>query len=240
MKINKDVLLLFSGGKDSFLCACKLLNNGYNIYLVTYENGFGLKSENVNNGVERLINKFGLDRVKNLGTFNISGIFRNYFLPFFNLSTSKINELYGDITYSQFNCLICRTSMYIYSIALCKKYNINYICEGARISQGFAIEQKIMIDEFKALVESYSIDLITPMLDFDNDWKLKNELIISGFVPKTLEPQCLLGVPLDFEELPKEVLDATIKLYKTYVLPKVDENVKELIKLGVINNGNLL
>ena len=61
---NKRVLQLFSGGKDSFLSTCKLLEKDNVVYLVTYDNGCGLYSNNVKHGSDRLINKYGKEKVK--------------------------------------------------------------------------------------------------------------------------------------------------------------------------------
>lgn len=41
----KNALVLFSGGKDSLLATLKLLDENYNVHLVTYENGCGLNSK---------------------------------------------------------------------------------------------------------------------------------------------------------------------------------------------------
>ena len=43
--MKKNALVLFSGGKDSFYTTLLILEKGYNVKLLTYENGCGLKSE---------------------------------------------------------------------------------------------------------------------------------------------------------------------------------------------------
>lgn len=52
--IMKEALILFSGGKDSFLSTLLMLDKGYNVNLVTFDNGYDLKSENVLIGAKRI------------------------------------------------------------------------------------------------------------------------------------------------------------------------------------------
>ena len=42
-----EALILFSGGKDSFLSTLIMLDKGYKVNLVTFDNGCELKSKNV-------------------------------------------------------------------------------------------------------------------------------------------------------------------------------------------------
>ncbi len=214
---------MFSGGKDSFLSSCKLLEQNNIIYLITYDNGCGLYSDNAIHGAERLINKYGEERIKFLGIYNTSGIWRNFFLQYFNLEPSEIVERYGEITYSQFNCLTCRLSMYLYSIVICERFNINKVSDGARYSQGFAVETKPVLDRFKKLFGEYHIELILPVVDLNSDWQIKNELLVRGFVPKVLEPQCLLGVPLDNGKLTEEVIKGVISFYDKEIVDKSED-----------------
>lgn len=237
---SERILQLFSGGKDSFLSTCKLLEEDNKVVLVTYDNGCGLCNDNVRHGVERLISKYGTDRVQFLGIYNTSGVWREFFIPFFNLKPSEIKKKYGEITFSQFNCLTCRTSMYIYSIALCNYLEIKKISDGARYDQGFVIELDPMLERFKKLLVEYGIDLILPVIDLDSDWKRKNELLIHGFVPKTLEPQCLLGVPLVEGKRPEEdIIQGTLEFFDKEIFGKCFGLVQYVSKV-IGEGGNLL
>lgn len=79
---SSKVLQLFSGGKDSFLSTCKLLEEDNTVFLATFENGCGLCCENVRHGVDRLTEKYGKERVVFLGIYNISGIWREFLYLF--------------------------------------------------------------------------------------------------------------------------------------------------------------
>ena len=144
-----NVLVLFSGGKDSFYLTLLMLEKGYNVKLVTYENGCGLKSENAIETAKRIQEKYGDDKVEILGVFKTEAIWREFLNLFYNKKMSEILKEYGETTISQFNCLSCRLSMYVMSIILSNKMNIKLIVDGARKIQLFAIEQDALLERFK-------------------------------------------------------------------------------------------
>lgn len=221
--MSEKVLQLFSGGKDSFLSTCKLAEQGYNVLLITYQNGCSLCNQNTKHEAERLIKKYG-EKVHFLGCYPTVGIWREFFLPFLNLKPSEIKERYGEITYSQFNCLTCRTTMYLYSIVFCKYLNIKKISDGARPSQGFVVELPSMLERYKKLLSKYGIELLLPVQHIDSDWTIKNELLLRGIVPKTLEPRCLIGVPLPNGERPdNDIIQGTLKFFDEEMYPKCHE-----------------
>lgn len=216
----KKALILFSGGKDSFLATLKYLDMGYKVYLVNYDNLCGIGSKNVLNTAKRIIKKYGTDRVELLGIRDISPIFRCMIHPFYNLGVSEIKERYGDVSISQFNCLACRTSMYVMSIIICLQNNIDVVVDGARKSQIFVIEQDVMLEEFKKLFYKYNLKIEFPLRNLSDDWDLKNEILMRGFVPKTIEPQCLLGCPIRCEDINSDIINGVVNIYKTYILDK--------------------
>lgn len=113
--------------------------------------------------------------------------------------------------------------MYIASIILCKNYNINEVFDGARKSQLFVIEQTEMLKSFKALFNKYDLSIFYSLENQDDDWKVKNELLIRGIVPKTLEPQCLIGVPLRKEDIDNSIIEATKNVYEKYEKSKISD-----------------
>lgn len=210
---SEKILQLFSGGKDSFLSACRLLDRGNDVSLITYDNGCSVGADNARHGAERIIKRYGAEKAHFLGIYDISGIWRSFFGPFLNLKPAEIVDRYGNLTVSQFNCLTCRTSMYIHAIGICLKMDIHSISDGARYCQGFAIETPHILERFHNLTKEYGIRLLLPVIELSSDWERKNELLIRGFIPKTLEPQCLLGVPLPECGVDDEILQAATKFY---------------------------
>ena len=222
----KDVLILFSGGKDSFLSTLIMLNKGYRVNLVTFDNGQELKSKNVLIGAKKIKNKFGEDKVNIIGIKKTDAIFRELICSFYNYDTNYINQKFGNITISQFNCLACRLSMYILSIIICKKENVKLVVDGARKSQLFAIEQQTMINEFKKLFENFNLEIIFPVLNETYDYSIKNQILANGFVPKMNEGQCLLGMPILNGSMNDDILEGCLNVYMKELYPKIERIIE--------------
>lgn len=234
MFAKKEVLVLFSGGKDSFLTTCLLIEQGFKVLMVTFENGAGLEGSNANHGAQRIIEKYGEERVEYLGLYFTAGIWREFLLPFLNMKPSEILSEYGELTSSQFNCLTCRSAMYAATIMIAKEHDVVYVADGARSVQGFVIELPCMAQRFREFFEEFSIDLMFPVLSLESDWRLKNLLLSRGFIPKTLEPQCLLGAPI-FDIPDCEIQEAVVKYFDKVVAPKAREILADgqfIIKKG--------
>ena len=222
----KDVLILFSGGKDSFLSTLIMLNKGYRVNLVTFDNGQELKSKNVLIGAKKIKNKFGEDKVNIIGIKKTDAIFRELICSFYNYDTNYINQKFGNITISQFNCLACRLSMYILSIIICKKENVKLVVDGARKSQLFAIEQETMINKFKKLFENFNLEIIFPVLNETDDYSIKNQILANGFVPKMNECQCLLGMPILNGSMNDDILEGCLNVYMKELYPKIERIIE--------------
>ena len=229
----KEAVILFSGGKDSLLSAVRYLDNNYKVYLVTYDNCYSLGTNNVNTTVNRLIKKYGNNRVEFIGKKDISAIFRNFIVPFYNYKFDYIIKNYGPVSISQFNCLACRMSMYIASIIICKQKNIKVVVDGARICQLFVIEQEVMLKKFISFFKKYNINLDYPVKNIDNDWELKNELLIRGIIPKTKELQCLLGCPIKKEEIDDQLIESICNVYEKYLKEKAIKAINDYSNINI-------
>jgi len=216
---------MFSGGRDSFLSCCHRVEEGDRVLLVTYENGSGLGGSNVEHAVARLKEAYG-DRVGFHGVQNIAGIWRQFQLPFLNLTPSEIAAKWGEMTASQFNCLSCRSAMYVHAAALCRKAGIGRIVTGTRWNQGFAVEQESVIGRIRQLLARYSIELELPVFDLESDWERKNQLLMRGFVPKTIEPQCLIGAPLPEGGVSRATQEAVERCFDDFIAPRAIELIE--------------
>lgn len=56
---EKKALVLFSGGLDSTLTTCKMIEADYKVTLVHYDNGCSSGTENVLVMAQRLIDRYG-------------------------------------------------------------------------------------------------------------------------------------------------------------------------------------
>lgn len=224
--IQKEVILMYSGGLDSILSCIRLINEGYKVYLIHFDNGSCIGTENIQIGTQILKEKYK-DKVEFLGIASTAALFMYYRgkANIENLNAEELNNKYGKISISQYRCLLCRMAMYTYIIALAKKMNIKYIAEGARKSQLFAIEQQELLNEFQKFCNKYDIELLTPVLDVEDEYKKENEIFINGLYPIAYEAKCLLGYPMS-RKLTKEEINDIKKLYKD-ILYLQEKDIKE-------------
>lgn len=226
----EKILILFSGGRDSFLSTCKLIEEGFKVYMITFHNGCGLNPQSARVQADRIVKKYGKEKAEFLGIQDISAIFREFFLPYMNMKPKEISEEYGEITHSQFNCLSCRSAMYIWTIIQAKKLGIRYVATGARKSQGFVEQLPIMMEKFKEFFKDYDIEYLHPVYNLESKWELKNSLLQRGFIPKTLDPMCLLGVPLDKPQ-DKEIQDGAAKFFDKIIAKRSKEIIQRYLKI---------
>ena len=229
---NKEVLLMYSGGLDSMLSCIRLINAGFKVYLIHFYNGSIIGEERVQIGAEILKERYN-ERVEYLGVVNVTASFRDYryYAQIENLNAKELYEKHGNISISQYRCLVCRMAMYTYSISLARKMNIKYIAEGARKSQLFAIEQEELLNEFKNLCSLYGIELLTPVYELVDDFAKENEIFRNGITPSPYDSKCLLGYPMD-RELTKEEIEDIKRLYLGLQKHQIEDINKKRVVLS--------
>lgn len=229
----KEVLLLYSGGKDSLLSAYYLMEQGYHVNLIHYDNCSMIGTENIKRGAELLEKRFGKDKITYLGVAPVISEIRSL-KKLENIPFSEIIKEYGDITFSQYQCLICRCAMYCYSAMIAENSDIKYIAEGARKSQLFAIEQPTMIERYKKFLNRYGLELLTPVYDLTDDLHKENVLLQAGIWDCSCESKCMLGYPLK-EELSESIIKGIENIYDKVIEPEMDrlmnrETEKKVVK----------
>ena len=223
---EKKVILMLSGGRDSFLAGCRLLedaNEKYKLLMVTYDNGCSIQSHNTKYVADRIIARYGKERAEFLGVFHISAVIREFFAPYFNMKPEEQAKEFSGMTPSQFHCLICRTSMYLYSIWLAKLNDALYLAEGGREEQGFVIELPGMaLKRFPELAEKAGLKLLLPVYDLKGDWNRDNALLIRNYNCKSLEPKCLIGYPLE-NSVDETVIEGVHRYFDNVILPIIEK-----------------
>ena len=124
--------------------------------------------------------------------------------------------------------------MYVMSIIIAKQRNIKLVVDGARKSQLFAIEQEKLLERFKKFFSKNGLEIEFPLKDFKDDFELKNELLIRGFVPKTIEAQCLLGLPLKKEQIDDEIINSTANVFDKLLENKAQELIDKYKDIEVM------
>jgi 7-cyano-7-deazaguanine synthase in queuosine biosynthesis len=228
MNNGKKALLMLSGGRDSFLSACKLLQEGYQVLLVTYNNGHISQIGNVKIVADRLKQIWGSERIRHVGIHTIAQDIRPLLYKTLYYEPLELCQEYPNILISQVNCLACHTTMYFHSIAYCIAHEIETIAEGAREEQDFFIELPEMKERYEKLCQKYNKELRLPVYDLKSDMQRKNELARWGMSPKSYESQCWLGCPM-LQKLTDEQRTCLMNYYVQEIEPKADETIQLLI-----------
>lgn len=231
---NEQVLTMISGGRDSLLAACLLIEDGYSVIPVTFDNGHieGIKRVNK---VYHTIEKKCLHKHTKHPDFksyrqNIAMSVLDYTRIFWMQTTNELAKKYPNIKGYQVNCLCCKTAMYIHAIATCKQFDIPYLADGVRESQGFITDSSEMIDRFKELYGVNNVTLLTPVNTLDDDWKRKRMLSDRGLPTKTFEPQCFLGCPLENGGLTRNHKLELVDFYDNELRGRLQGDIDNLVK----------
>ena len=157
------------------------------------------------------------------------------------MKPTEIAKEYGELTISQFHCLTCRMAMYVWCIIRAKQSGIKFIADGAREDQLFVIELPIFIKELKSFLSQYHLKLLLPVFNLDSKAKTKNSMLLRGFNPKVLEPQCLVGVPLpNGKEPDQEIQNGVIKYFDKVVKPRSQVFISENVGAYLDKSGEII
>lgn len=221
-RTNKDVLLLYSGGKDSTLTALRLKKAGFNVYFMHFDNGYMLDNDKPYLTFKNTFaNCPGYYFDYENHAINIKEIFVDYFSKW---QKDKDWDLTSNSLSSEIKCLSCRMAMYTRALQYARERDFKYLAEGARISQQFMIEQPKMLNYFKELANNYGIKILYPVLNIEDDELEKKELLENGFSTKSWEGKCLIGrPPKDKNSLDEKII---IDYYNEIIKPKMLSKIK--------------
>jgi len=210
---NKDVLLMYSGGKDSTLSAVRLRNEGFNVHFIHFDNGYMRDTDKPYLTFKKTFyEKDGYYFDYELNSVDIKTLFEEYYRNW--------NYLISDpLLTSEIRCLSCRMAMYTLLIKIAKEKGFKYIAEGARISQKFMLEQIPITERLTKLAKNNGIELLLPVLSLEDDNEEIEELLRNGYSSKTWESKCIIGEPPKDKSL--EDQSKIISYYEEHIIPQV-------------------
>lgn len=219
---ERDVLLLYSGGRDSALSAIRLRNLGYHVYFIHFDNGHMLDQDKPYLTFKNTFDQYDgyYFDIQN-SAVDISNIFYQYFENWKKEYGDTLND--ATLT-SEVRCLSCRMAMYTKAFEFAFEHHFKYVAEGARISQKFMLEQQPMIDRLKDFASCYGIELLYPVLYLEDDKEEIIELLENGFSSKGWESKCLLGRRAKDKSVEDEQI--ILNYYDNVIKPQMVDNLE--------------
>lgn len=200
MPDKQKTLVLFSGGKDSFLTACRLASQDHEVHLISFNNGSIACEENLLHGVARLQNRYGEDKIRYDGAYCTAATIWRLNEAWSCMPWHELGEKYPDLTNVQMTCMHCQTAMWIAAIAYAKAKHIRAIATGYKDTDEFCTGMPQWLDRITEIAAKNGISVVTPLWTTpewgeDKDFGRDMELMRRAFEPQVLEPKCMLGRP---------------------------------------------
>lgn len=150
-----EATVMFSGGVDSTLVACLLLEEFDAVHLITFDYGADLFLKNSRKTAQRVIDIFGEDRVK----YSLLNI-RKWWLE------SQVRNA------RQFNlvCMSCKLVMHTRTICYCLENGIYYHSDGSMREQGQHPEQmEGTLTMLRDYYSDYCVSFTSPAYNFSTE-----------------------------------------------------------------------
>ncbi len=189
-------LALMSGGRDSLLAACMMIEEGFDLVPFFCDNGHIQGVDRIYDTVGMIDERYGTMFEQETVIASTAMTAHRYMQSHWYLTPEQLAQSYPGAQGYQLNCLACRTSMYTHAIAYCKANQITDICDGVRRSQGFFVDNTMYIEQICRLCDDHGIKFHTPVVEIWDDFDRKRKLCDRGMPTKTFETQCFLGSEL--------------------------------------------
>lgn len=217
--MEKRCGILFSGGLDSSLAVCKMIESGYTADLLHFDQG-ALISNNLVQIRYNELKKVYSDGLQDIHYNNIAGMFRRIAL----VSLEDDIKTYG----VSLVCVGCKLAMHVQSIIFCKKNNILCMADGSTERQKrYGEQREVALDFVKNLYREHSIEYVNPVYLLDKK-EIKYGLFDRGMTIQPLEDTCLFSNTFSIAE------DEIIAEY----LNKKRQLCNELIERGIAHEKN--
>jgi len=215
----KRCAVLFSGGLDSSFAVCKMIEQGYDVELLHFDQG-ALISNNLSEiRYNELINAYPKTNI-NIHSLNTSGLFRKI----------ALTTLENDILKYRVSliCVGCKLAMHIQSIIFCKNNGITVVADGSTERQKrYGEQREVAIEYIKKLYNEYDIEYLTPVYSFEKK-EIKYGLFDRGVTIQPLEDTCIFSNT--FSIATDDVIEQCLE--------EKNELCKELIERGLAYEKN--
>jgi len=182
----QDVLLLFSGGRDSSLAACILAEAGHRVHPFTTDNGTYIGSELSEHRFQELRRAFP-DSFAPRAIRCTRGLFRR-------IALATIEDDFAEFH----NNLIVvgdQLATLTEAIVYCLKNRLAIIASGYTAYQADSYPEQMpeAVPLFAALAEEHGVQYTTPVYNFTSSDQVKYELYERGLTTKSLEGTSLFA-----------------------------------------------
>lgn len=217
--MEKRCGILFSGGLDSSLAVCKMIENGYKAELLHFDQGALISNSLVQIRYNEL-KKVYSDSLQDIHYNNVAGLFRRIAL----VSLEDDIKTYG----VSLVCVGCKLAMHVQSIIFCKKNNISCMADGSTERQKrYGEQREVALNFIKNLYREHSIEYVNPVYQLDKK-EIKYGLFDRGMTIQPLEDTCLFSNTFSIAE------DEIIAEY----LDRKQQLCNELIERGMAHEKN--
>lgn len=229
-----DILILFSGGKDSFITACKEATAGNHVHLISFNNGAVNGEENLLHGVKRLQNRYGENHITYVGVYFTGALISQLKQTWLYMTQEDLGRKYPHLINAQLTCLHCQTAMWVAAIAYACAKKIHTIAAGNRKSDPFCTGQKFFIKTFETIAIKRNIIVKLPVWEDDawvesSGWERDMEMTRFSFEPQVLEPKCVLGQPVNPMNTAQS--ECMKEYFMVEIAPHIEAQINHLIPI---------
>ena len=178
-------LVMYSGGRDSTLVACKLMLKNIPVFLFSANSGCSLHRGPLQDRIDHLRSRFGKLIVAHK-VEDVSGTFRSIALENIEQDFLKYKKnlvLLGE-----------KLAIHVHAIDICKRQGMTIVNDGINRYQNDFPEQRDVARVFlKSFTQSYGIDYRSPIYDSPSMLYVKHRLMQLGLSAKSLEGVTIFG-----------------------------------------------
>jgi len=178
-------LVMYSGGRDSTLVACKLMLKNIPVFLFSANSGCSLHRGPLQDRIDRLRSRFG-DLVVAHKVEDISGTFRS-------IALENIEE---DFLRYEKNLILLgeKLAIHVHAIDICKRQGMTVMNDGInQYQKDFPEQRDVARDFLQSFTQSYGIDYRSPVYDSPSMLYVKHRLMQLGLSAKSLEGVTIFG-----------------------------------------------